>query len=148
VQRTEHTVEIAAPRERVFAWLTEPELMLRWVGGLRDFRPLDPEPGPGARAQQVVELGGRRMDVRSEITRYEPGEAVEARLDGKGFEVETAYSLDATDGTTTCVRATVHTRLHGLGGRLLGGVVERGAQRKLEGDLARLKELVEADAAG
>ena len=147
MQRTEHTVDIAAPRERVFAWLTEPELMLRWVGGLREFRPLDPEPGPGARAQQVVELGGRRMDVRSEITRYEAGKAVEARLDGKGFEVETAYSLDATDGTTTRVLATVHTRLHGLGGRLLGGVVERGAQRKLEGDLARLKELVEADAA-
>lgn len=147
MERTEHTIEIAAPRERVFAWLTEPELMLRWVGGLRAFRPLDPEPGPGARAEQVVELGGRRMDVRSEITRFEPERAVEAQLHGKGFEVETAYALEAADGATR-VRATVHTRLHGLGGRLLGGVVERGAQRKLESDLARLKELVEADAAG
>ncbi|HSC92315.1 MAG TPA: SRPBCC family protein [Gaiellaceae bacterium] len=146
MERNEHAVEIAAPRARVFAWLTEPELMLRWIGGLQAFRPLDPEPGPGARAEQVVELGGRRMEVRSEITRFEQDDAVEARLTGKGFEVATAYELEPA-GDATRVRATVHTRLHGLGGRLLGGVVERGAQRKLERDLARLKELAEQDAA-
>jgi len=144
VERSEHVVEIAAPAERVFAWLTEPELMQRWVGGLREFRPLDPEPGPGARSEQVVELGGRRMDVRSELVRYEPGEAVTAQLTGKGFDVTTGYRLEAGDSGTV-VHATVDTKLHGLAGRLLGGVVEKHAQRKLERDLATLKQLVEAE---
>ncbi len=142
--RNEHAVDIAAPAERVFAWLTEAELMRRWVGGLREFRPLDPEPGVGARAEQVVELGGRRMDVRSEITRFEPAKAVDARLTGKGFEVATSYEL-AENGASTRVAATVDTRLHGMAGRLLGGVVDRQAQRKLETDLARLKQLVESE---
>jgi carbon monoxide dehydrogenase subunit G len=144
VQRSEHTIRIAATPSRLFAWLSEPELMARWIGGLREFRPLDPEPGAGARATQVVELGGRRLEVRSVLTRFEPGESLEARLTGKGFEVETAYRLEP-DGDRTALHATVATRLHGLAGRLLGGVVDRGAQRKLEADLARLKELAERE---
>ena len=137
-------VEIAAPVERVFAWLTVPELMRQWVGGLREFRPIDPEPAPGARSEQVVELGGRRMHLRSELVRYEPSEVVEAQLTGKGFEVATRYRLEPS-GTGTELHAVVETHLHGLTGKLLGGVVEKQAQRKLERDLATLKQLAEAE---
>ena len=145
MERSEHTIEIGAPRERVFAWLVEPELMLRWIGGLREFHPLDPEPRVGARSRQVVEVAGRRMGVESRITSFEPERLVAAELVGKGFHVDTRHELEV-DGDGTLVRAEAHTRLSGLAGRLLGGVVERGAQRKLEGDLARLKQLVEAEA--
>ena len=144
MERSEHTIEIEAPRDRVFAWLVEPELMLRWIGGLREFDPLDPEPRVGARSRQVVDLAGRRMEIESRITAFEPERLVAAELDGKGFHVDTRHELDG-DGDGTLVRAAVHTRLSGLAGRLLGGVVERGAQRKLEGDLARLKQLVEEE---
>jgi len=147
MERSEHTIEIEAPRERVFAWLVEPELMLRWIGGLREFHPLDPEPGVGARSRQVVDLAGRRMDVESRITAFEPERLVAAELDGKGFHVDTRHALEE-DGDGTRVRAEAHTRLSGIAGRLLGGVVERGAQRKLEGDLARLKQLVEEETQG
>ncbi len=147
MERSEHTIEIEAPRDRVFAWLVEPELMLRWIGGLREFDPLDPEPRVGARSRQVVDLAGRRMEIESRITAFEPERLVAAELDGKGFHVDTRHELDG-DGDGTLVRAAVHTRLSGLAGRLLGGVVERGAQRKLEGDLARLKQLVEEEAQG
>jgi uncharacterized protein YndB with AHSA1/START domain len=145
MERSEHTVEIDAPRDRVFAWLVEPELMLRWVGGLREFDPLDPGPGVGARSRQIVEVAGRRMEVESRITAFEPEQLVAAELDGKGFHVDTRHELE-DDGDGTLVRAEVHTRLSGLAGRLLGGVVDRGAQRKLEGDLARLKQFVEEEA--
>lgn len=147
MERSEHTIEIGAPRDRVFAWLVEPELMLRWIGGLREFHPLDPEPGVGARSRQVVDLAGRRMEVESRITAFEPERLVAAELDGKGFHVDTRHALE-DDGDGTRVRAEAHTRLSGIAGRLLGGVVERGAQRKLEGDLARLKQLVEDEAEG
>ena len=148
MERSEHTVEIGARRDRVFAWLVEPELMLRWIGGLREFHPLDPEPGVGARSRQVVEVAGRRMDVESRITAFEPERLLAAELDGKGFHVDTRHELEDDGAGTTLVRAEAHTRLSGIAGRLLGGVVERGAQRKLEGDLARLKQLVEEEAQG
>ena len=144
MERSEHRIEIEAPRERVFAWLVEPELMLRWIGGLREFHPLDPEPGVSARSRQVVDVAGRRMDVESRITAFEPGRLVAAELDGKGFHVDTRHELE-DDGDGTLVRAEARTRLSGIAGRLLGGVVERGAQRKLEGDLARLKQIVEEE---
>ena len=144
MERSEHRIEIEAPRERVFAWLVEPELMLRWIGGLREFHPLDPEPGVGARSRQVVDVAGRRMDVESRITAFEPGRLVAAELDGKGFHVDTRHELE-DDGDGTLVRAEARTRLSGIAGRLRGGVVERGAQRKLEGDLARLKQIVEEE---
>ena len=147
MERSEHTIEIEAPRDRVFSWLVEPELMLRWIGGLREFHPLDPEPGVGARSRQVVDLAGRRMEVESRITAFEPEHVVAAELDGKGFHVDTRHALE-DDGDGTIVRAEAQTRLSGIAGRLLGGVVDRGAQRKLEGDLARLKQLVEEEAKG
>jgi uncharacterized protein YndB with AHSA1/START domain len=145
MERSEHTVEIDAPRDRVFAWLVEPELMLRWVGGLREFHPLDPAPGVGARSRQVVDIAGRRLEVESRITAFEPEQLVAAELDGKGFHVDTRHELE-DDGDGTLVRAEAHTRLSGLAGRFLGGLADRGAQRKLEGDLARLKRLVEEEA--
>ena len=146
MERSEHTVEIEAPRERVFAWLVEPELMLRWIGGLREFHPLDPEPGVGARSRQVVEVAGRRLEVESRITAFEPERIVAAELDGKGFHVDTRHELEDDGAGATRVRAEAHTRLSGLAGRFLGGLADRGAQRKLEGDLARLKQLVEDEA--
>ena len=146
MERSEHTVEIEAPRERVFAWLVEPELMLRWIGGLREFQPLDPGPGVGARSRQVVEVAGRRMHVESRITAFESERLVAAELDGKGFHVDTRHELEDDGAGTTRVRAEAHTRLSGLAGRFLGGLADRGAQRKLEGDLARLKQLVEDEA--
>ena len=104
MERSEHRIEIEAPRERVFAWLVEPELMLRWIGGLREFHPLDPEPGVGARSRQVVDVAGRRMDVESRITAFEPGRLVAAELDGKGFHVDTRHELE-DDGDGTLVRS-------------------------------------------
>src|SRR5262245_10918619 len=117
MERSEHTVEIQAPRERVFAWLVEPELMLRWIGGLREFHPRDPGPAVGARSRQVVEVAGRRMDVESRITAFEPQRLVAAELDGKGFRVDTRHELEDDGAGTTLVRAEAHTRMSGLAGR-------------------------------
>ena len=51
-----HSVEIARPAEDVFAYLVDGERMKRWVGGLREFTPLDgSEPRLGSRARQRVE---------------------------------------------------------------------------------------------
>jgi uncharacterized protein YndB with AHSA1/START domain len=148
MERSEHTVGIEAPRDLVFAWLVEPELMLRWIGGLREFHPLDPEPGVGARSRQVVDIAGRRMGVESRITAFEAERLVAAELDGKGFHVDTRHELEDDGDGRTLVRAEAHMRLSGLAGRFLGGLTDRGAQRKLEGDLARLKQLVEEEADG
>ena len=43
MHRNEHTIEIARPPAAVFPYLTEPELLKRWVGGLTTFEAVDGE---------------------------------------------------------------------------------------------------------
>ena len=143
-QRNEHSVEIAAPRERVFAWIAEPELMLRWIGGLKRFEPIDEGPAQGSRAIQVAEQAGRDWELESTITRYEPPAALDAELRHSAFETRVEYRLEERDGGTR-VAARMESDFRLPGSRLVGGLVRRKAQSKLEDDLARLKQLVEAE---
>jgi uncharacterized protein YndB with AHSA1/START domain len=142
VHRNEHSVEIDAPAERVFPYLAEPDLMREWVGGLLEFRPTDAGPALGSRAIQVVEIAGKKWEVESELTRYEPPRELEARLvASKAFESVATYRLEEVDGRT---RVTTTMESEYRVARLVGGLIARKAQKKLETDLARLKQVVEA----
>ncbi len=136
-------MEIDAPADRVFEYVAEPGLMKEWVGGLIEFRPLDPGPALGARGVQVVEVGRRNWELESEITRYQPPRILEARLTHRGFESTAAYELEERDGRTH-VHATLDTSYKLGANRLLGGLVTRHAQKKLEADLERLKRAAES----
>jgi uncharacterized protein YndB with AHSA1/START domain len=127
----------------VFPWLAEPDRMQEWIGGLIEFRPLDEGPQLGSRAIQVVEMAGKKWELESEIVQYEPPHLLEARLVApKDFESVASYRLEETDGHTR-VTTTMETQYKHRVARLLGGVVSRQAQRKLEADLDRLKRVVE-----
>jgi Polyketide cyclase / dehydrase and lipid transport len=118
--------------------------MQEWVGGLVEFRPLSPGPELGSRAIQVVELAGKKLELESEITRYEPPYLLEASLVApKDFESVARYRLDEADGHTR-VTTTMETQYKHRVVRLLSGVVTRQAQRKLEADLDRLKQVLES----
>jgi uncharacterized protein YndB with AHSA1/START domain len=143
VHRNEHSVEIDAPVERVFEYIAEPERMHEWVGGLVEFRPLEPGPALGSRGVQVVNMAGRRWELESEITRYEPPRELEARLVHDDFESVASYRLTESDGRTR-VTTTMETEYKQAFVRLLGGVATRQAQKKLEADLARLKRVLES----
>jgi uncharacterized protein YndB with AHSA1/START domain len=145
VHRNEHAVDIDAPAERVFPYLAQPELMRTWIGGLVEFRPIDEGPALGSRAIQVVEVAGKKWELESELTRYEPPLALEARLvAAKDFELVATYRLEEANGRTR-VSATTETAFKHRTARLLGGVLTRKAQKKLEADLARLKLVVESE---
>ena len=140
----EHSVEIALAADELWPWLVEPERLKRWVGGLRQFVPMDEgEPRAGARSTQTILVGGREWKLLSEIVRYEPPRRFEVRSEHASFNVTQAYSLDAAgDGTRLSCR--VETRFRGVFGRMMGAAAGAQGQRKLADDLARLKELAEA----
>ena len=143
--RAQHSVEIARPADDVFPYLVDGELMKRWIGGLLEFTPLDgSKPRLGSRARQRVEQAGRTFTVESEITELEPNERLTARIEGSAFTSTVSYRLEPAAGGTR-LTASAETDVRGLGGRLLGGVVARQGNRKLGGDLARLKALAEAE---
>ncbi len=146
MHRNEHTIEIARPPAAVFPYLTEPERLKRWVGGLTTFEPVDGEGAHvGARSRQVMVVRGKEWKLDGELTALEPDRLVQARMVGKGFAATTSYLLEPVEGGSR-LTATVESEFM-LVGRLLGGLVSREAQKKLRADLARLEALVEAEAA-
>jgi uncharacterized protein YndB with AHSA1/START domain len=147
VHRNEHTIEIARPPATVFPYLTEPERLKQWVGGLTTFEAVDGESAQvGAQSRQIMVIRGREWKLDGELTALEPDRLVRARMEGKGFKARTSYVLEPVESGTR-LTATVESELSLLVARLFGGLVGREAQRKLRADLARLEALVESETA-
>ena len=146
LHRNEHTLEIAAPPGVGFPWVADSESSLRWMGGLVEREPLTQGPPElGSRYRDVFEDHGQRIELEAELVEVEPGERLTARLVSKGFESTSSQRLEAA-GAGTRLTAAVETRYTMLAARLLAPLVTRHAQKRLEADLACLKELVEAEA--
>jgi uncharacterized protein YndB with AHSA1/START domain len=145
VHRNEHTIEIARPPAAVFPYLTEPERLKRWVGGLTTFEAVDGESAQvGAQSRQVMVIRGREWVLDGELTALEPDRLVQARMEGRGFTATTSYSLEPVESGTR-LTATVESEFSLLVRRLFGGLVNREAQKRLRADLARLEALVESE---
>jgi uncharacterized protein YndB with AHSA1/START domain len=143
VHRNEHTVEIAAAPETVFPYLVDGERRLEWMGVLRESEKLtEGPPAPGSRWRDVFEDHGQRIELEAELTEYEPGRRLVVRLRNRGFESTSTQALAEADGRTR-LTTVIETEYKALAARLMAGVVTRHAQRQLEGDLARLKQIVE-----
>ncbi len=103
----------------------------------------DGPPGPGTRFRDVFEDRGQRIEIDAEVVTYEPNELLATRLRSQAFEATASQTLEERDGRTR-VTAVIETEYTSRLARLMAGVITRHAQTRLEDDLARLKELVEA----
>jgi uncharacterized protein YndB with AHSA1/START domain len=136
--RTEATIQIDRARAQVFPWLVEPDKRLRWVRGLTASEPI----GDG-RYREVMEAGGRRVEVTSTVERLDEPHAVDVEMRGSGVTARAESRLAEHNGGTR-VTSSLDLRLGGVL-RFASGIAARQAQHSLEQSLARLKELVEAE---
>jgi carbon monoxide dehydrogenase subunit G len=136
--RSEATIQIDRDRAQIFPWLVEPEKRLRWVRGLAASEPM----GDG-RYREVMEAGGRRVEVTSTVERLDEPHAVDVAMRGSGVTARAESRLAEHDGGTR-VTSSLDLQLGGLL-RFASGIAARQAQHSLEQSLARLKELVEAE---
>ena len=139
------TIEITSPSAQVFTWLTEPEKLKKWMGGLVESTPLT-EGGlrVGARSREVVQVGEERTEMEVEITALRKNERLEARITSKHFEVNSRYILSEKSGKTR-VTYIGDAQFKGFFFKLLTPLITPMAQKKLEEDFARLKQMVEAE---
>ncbi len=135
---SEATIQIDRDRAQIFPWLVEPEKRLRWVRGLAASEPI----GDG-RYREVMEAGGRRVEVTSTVERLDEPHAVDVAMRGSGVTARAESRLAEHDGGTR-VTSSLDLQLGGLL-RFASGIAARQAQHSLEQSLARLKELVEAE---
>ena len=136
------TAVVPAEPHQVFRYLTEPELLRRWIDGLRESRPMgDGVLRVGARSVEVVAAMGRTMEIESEVTALDPDRLLGVRITYPGAgDTDMTYELTpVSQGTQVRLTATPHYR--GVA-RLVGRLTQASARRRLQGNLDRLARVM------
>ena len=137
---TERSVEIPRPPSEVFPWLFEEDKVPQWTTGLEDYERLDSGPlGQGARFRQQLDVSGQRFTVEMEVTEYDPPHSAASSFEIRGVDVVARYSLADNDGSTRLTQS-VEASGGGIKGRLFIPMIQPHLERKLEADLAALKQ--------
>jgi carbon monoxide dehydrogenase subunit G len=145
--RCESTVTIAKPPEQVFPWLVDTDKVPQWMSGLELYEPL--EPGPlhvGSRIRQKLSVSGQHLSFELHITELAPPQRAVLRFEGSGFNAANEYAL-AADAGGTRVTWVVSGDTTSFKAKLVAPMVQAKLQEKLDADLARLRALLEGEAA-
>lgn len=142
----EAELEIAAPREQVFALLMDPRRLDEWVTASHGVSDAPDELGPGSRFRQRLRLGGAPFDVTWSVVELEhPRLATWEGRGPAGSRANVRYELDEDgDGTRFRYRNEYHLP-GGRLGTLAGRVGSAPARRAMRHSLAKLKRLLEAE---
>lgn len=139
-------IEIAAPPERVFAYVLDPDHLDEWVTIHRKVNSVDPgPPREGMRMEQTLCLRGTKFKVKWKLTEYGDGRATWVGRGPVGSEARTSYVLEP--GREGGTRFKYENEFRAPGGPLgaaasrvlVGGLPEREAKASLQ----RLKALLE-----
>ena len=145
--RVEESIVISRSPEDVFAFLAVRSNDPAWMAAVVESEWLDPaaNPGVGRRGRMAMKMFGRRAEYVDEVTAYEPGRKIAHRTVEGPFDLNTACLAEPVDGGC---RATVVAEAERMVGRLLDPLVALLMRRAFKADLARLKEILEADTQG
>ena len=147
--RVEEEIVIARTPEDVFAFVTTPENDLDWVStAVERRRESDGPIGVGSKIRAVDKFLGRRIESTLEVTEHAPPNRSSIRLQGP-ISASGTYALEPA-GAGTRFRWSLDAE-PGLGGLFLGRITDPLVtfifQRRIRGDLRRLKETLESQPA-
>ena len=139
------TILIHQPVERVFEFFMDPQKDPVWQPEVVESSTLEAEPGgAGVRTRTKARgFAGLTLEVIGETLECVPNQKLTSRMREVHGWINSLSQWrfeSAADGTQVTVQHDVE--LHGWL-RLLGFLVVAGAQRKIDGDMLRLKELLE-----
>lgn len=145
-------VQIDRSAPQVFRWLTDDDLVKKWVSGLVEIKTIS-APADGSQVGRKLQIGevykGERVDMEMTVTRLEQNRALSLSIaslgdPNNGFTETGDYTLAEVNGKTR-LRFEVHTKYLGFLPRLFEPFITPEATKKLTEDLQRLKQLVEAE---
>ncbi len=116
-----------------------------WIGGISDSELLgEPPIAVGSRVRRVASFLGKRIEYVNDVTRLEPGALLEMRSVKSPFPMTVTYAFeDEGGGTRTSVRVQGDpSALY----RIAGPLLARRVRGSVQGDLDRLRGLLERGA--
>src|SRR5688572_7133956 len=103
----ERTVDLAAPPARIWALLTDPEQVARWITEIVSDEPVTPPPvGVGTTTRMKMREGSRVVEYATEILAYTPERELEIEMRGGSLGAEpmrVSYRLSELGAATRLV---------------------------------------------
>ena len=138
----EGNITIGRPVEEVFAYVTDIGNFAKWNEQAGQSEQTSEGPvGVGTTYRGSYELMGRSMEWTSEITEYEPNRRMAQKID-MGPAVMAMSWLVEPVGDGTKFTMISEGEMGGLA-KLAGPLMDRTMKKQMEGNLARLKALLE-----
>jgi len=138
------TLDIDAPPDAVARVQFDPTRDPEWIGGVDRIELVTTQPfGLGSQVRRIGGFLGRKIVWLMRVEEYEPDQLVRMHALESPFPMDVDYVLEsAGEGRT---RASI--RIRGSGGNVYGmpGFLQAPmVRRSVQGDLGRLKRIVEA----
>ena len=146
--RVEESVIIDRSPEEVFGFISVRSNDPVWMASVSESEWLDPAApmAVGRRGRMVMQAMGRR-EFLDEVTEYEPGRRIAHRSVAGAMVIHTACLAEpAASGCRASVLYEPERLPGGVLGRLTAPVTARIVRRSFRADLARLKNILEAEA--
>ena len=135
-------IHISRPADEVAAYMFDPAHDPTWIGGISEAEALGVTPVTvGSRVRRRASFLGRRIDYVMEVVALDPGRRLAMHAVEAPMPMDVTYEVEpATDGAIARVR--VQGDVGGLY-RLAGPLVSAQVGRSIDGDVRRLKEILE-----
>ena len=145
--RCESTVVVAAAPEVVFPWLLDVDKVPRWQSGVQRYEPVDAGPlRIGSRIHEDLLVSGQSLRLVLEVVTLDPPRSADLRFEGSGFRAVNEYTLAEAPGGARVTWA-IGGDATSFKARLIVPMVQSKLQEKLDGDLARLRDLLAGEPA-
>ncbi len=144
------SAEIDRPAAEVFAYATDPARFSQWQKGVVDGHMESPgngnqTPSVGARCVTTRRIGGASRPSTSELVHIDPPQTWGVR--GTDGPIRAAVDVLVEPVTDSRSRLTISVDFtgHGIGKILVPLLVRREARKEMPGNMAALKQRMEAD---
>jgi uncharacterized protein YndB with AHSA1/START domain len=141
------SAEIGRPAAEVFAYATDPTLFKEWQKGVVDGHmdgPADGAPAVGAKCVTTRRIGGASRPSTSELVQIDPPRAWGVRgIDGP-IRAAVDVLVEPVTGSRSRLTISVDFTGHGIGKILVPLMVRPEARKEMPGNLAALKQRMEA----
>ena len=140
-------IEVARPPDEVFAYVTDPSTFPEWQQGVVSGHMDAPMTRVGSKCTTIRRIGGGEREVTTEITEYDPPRRWADRgIDGPIRAIVAVTVLPIAAGSQSRLTIDLDFTGHGIGKVLVPLMVRRQAAREMPGNMARLKQRLEASA--
>ena len=140
----EHTIEIEAPIEHVFAFGSDPDNWRRATPSLTDIEVIE-ETDDGLRMSATYEMLGRATVSEMEFTIVEPNAHTVTTFESPSMTGEMHYYYSETDAGTKVVQQCDYEFGDSLLERVIEPVAKRYNKRQFKNSLRTSKDLIEAE---